>query len=113
MHVLCLHVLHTFTIKENTAMFTIIGTMFTGIVLGYFFRNMDFVKNTEKTISYTIILLLFVMGFSVGSNDKIIENLGTFGWQAAIIAISATCGSILAAWIVLTLFFKKGESHEG
>ena len=82
-------------------MFTIIGTMFTGIILGYIFRNLDFLKKTEKTISYTI------------SNDRIIENLGSFGWQAAIIAFSATCGSIIAAWLVLTLFFKKGESHEG
>ena len=94
-------------------MFTIIGTMFTGIILGYIFRNMEFLKKTEKTISYTIILLLFIMGLSVGSNDRIIENLGSFGWQAAIIAFSATCGSIIAAWLVLTLFFKKGESHEG
>ena len=51
-------------------MFTIIGTMFTGIILGYIFRNMDFLKKTEKTISYTIILLLFIMGLSVGSNDR-------------------------------------------
>ena len=87
-------------------MFTIIGTMFTGIILGYIFRNLDFLKKTEKTISYTIVLLLFIMGLSVGSNDRIIENLG-------IIAFSATCGSIIAAWLVLTLFFKKGESHEG
>ena len=92
-------------------MFTIIGTMFTGIILGYIFRNLDFLK--KKTISYTIILLLFIMGLSVGANDRIIENLGSFGWQAAIIAFSATCGSIIAAWLVLTLFFKKGESHEG
>lgn len=94
-------------------MFTIIGTMFSGIILGYIFRNMDFLRKTEKTISYTIILLLFIMGLSVGSNDRIIENLGSFGWQAAIIALSATCGSIVAAWLVLTLFFKKGEGHEG
>lgn len=55
-------------------MFTIIGTMFTGIILGYIFRNMDFLRKTEKTISYTIVLLLFIMGLSVGSNDRIIEN---------------------------------------
>lgn len=95
-------------------MFTIIGIMFAGIVLGYIFRDMDFLKNTEKTISLTIILLLFIMGFSIGSNDKIIDNLGTFGWQAAVIACSATCGSTLAAWMVLTLFFRrKEEENEG
>ena len=52
-------------------MFTIIGTMFTGIILGYILRNMDFLRKTEKTISYTIVLLLFIMGLSVGSNDRI------------------------------------------
>lgn len=86
--------------------------MFTGIVLGYIFRDMSFIKNTEKTISFTIILLLFIMGFSIGSNDRIIDNLGTFGWQAAIIACSTTCGSTLAAWMVLTLFFKRKEEKK-
>lgn len=93
-------------------MFSIIGIMFTGIVLGYIFRDMSFIKNTEKTISFTIILLLFIMGFSIGSNDRIIDNLGTFGWQAAIIACSTTCGSTLAAWMVLTLFFKRKEEKK-
>ena len=86
--------------------------MFTGIVLGYIFRNAGFLKNTEKSISLTIILLLFIMGLSIGSNDKIINNLGAFGWQAAIIACSATCGSRLAAWMVLTLFFKRKEENK-
>ena len=36
-------------------MFTIIGTMFTGIILGYIFRNLDFLKKTEKTISYHLL----------------------------------------------------------
>lgn len=93
-------------------MFSIIGIMFTGIVLGYIFRDMSFIKNTEKTISFTIILLLFIMGFSIGSNDRIIDNLGTFGWQAAIIACSTTCGSTLAAWMVLTLFLKRKEEKK-
>lgn len=53
------------------------------------------------------------MGLSVGSNDRIIENLGSFGWQAAIIAFSATCGSIIAAWLVLTLFSRKEKAMKG
>ena len=68
-------------------MFTVIGFMLTGITVGYLFRNIAFLQKTEKTISI---------------------NLAAFGWQAAILAFSATCGSILASWMVLKFFFKKG-----
>ena len=88
-------------------MFSIIGFMLTGIAVGYLFRNIAFLQKTEKIISLTIFLLLFLLGISVGSNELIINNLATFGWQAAILAVSATCGSILASWMVLKLFFKK------
>ena len=86
-------------------MFTVIGFMLTGITVGYLFRNIAFLQKTEKTISITIFLLLFLLGISVGSNELIINNLAAFGWQAAILA---TCGSILASWMVLKFFFKKG-----
>ena len=88
-------------------MFNVIGFMLTGITLGYLFRNLTIFQKTEKTISLTIILLLFVLGISVGSNPTIINNLGKFGWQAAIIAWSATCGSSLVSWLVLKYFFKQ------
>ena len=88
-------------------MFNVIGFMLTGITLGYLFRNLTIFQKTEKTISLTIILLLFVLGISVGSNPTIINNLGKSGWQAAIIALSSTCGSILVSWLVLKYFFKQ------
>ena len=88
-------------------MFSIIAIMLTGITLGYLFRNKSFLQNTEKTISITIFLLLFIMGITIGSNDNLIRNLGNFGWQAAIIAFSATCGSVLASWLVMRFFFNK------
>ena len=67
-------------------MFTVIGFMLTGIIVGYLFRNIAFLQKTEKTISITIFLLLFLLGISVGSNELIINNLAAFGWQAAILA---------------------------
>lgn len=67
-------------------MFTVIGFMLTGITVGYLFRNIAFLQKTEKTISITIFLLLFLLGISVGSNELIINNLAAFGWQAAILA---------------------------
>ncbi len=92
-------------------MFSIVATMMTGISLGYLFRHKSILQNTEKTISMTIFLLLFIMGVTIGSNKELIGNLGNFGWQAAVISVSATCGSVLAAWMVMRFFFRT-ETQE-
>ena len=86
-------------------MFSIISTMFLGIGIGYVLRNWTIL---QKTISLTIFLLLFILGVSIGSNSLIVNNLGKFGKQAIILAISGVLGSLIAARLVLQLFFKKG-----
>lgn len=84
-------------------------TMLAGVLIGHFLRNGKRVEKIEKSTSITIFVLLFVLGLSVGSNNVIIDNLGRFGWQAAVIAMLGMGGSIIAARIVFQLFFKKGE----
>ena len=82
--------------------------MFLGIGIGYASRNWSILQKTEKTISLTIFLLLFILGVSIGSNSLIVNNLGKFGWQAIILSTSGVLGSLIAARLVLQLFFKKG-----
>lgn len=89
-------------------MFSIISTMLAGVVIGHFLHSGKLLENIEKSTSLTIFILLFVLGLSIGSNRVIVENLGRFGWQAAILATLSLAGSILAARIVFQLFFKKG-----
>ena len=89
-------------------MFKIILIMFLGIGIGYAFKNVSLLQKTEKSISLTITCLLFILGLSIGSNDLIINNLYTFGWQAAVLATFSLTGSILISWMVYRLFFKKG-----
>ena len=89
-------------------MFIVIGIMFCGIVLGYLFRKKAMLQKLGKPISYTIFLLLFLLGISVGGNSEIINNLPSLGSQALLLAFAGTFGSVLAAWIVYKLFFKKG-----
>lgn len=93
-------------------MFTIISTMFIGIGVGYLMRNVQILQKIEKSTSLTIFLLLFVLGVSIGSNRLIVDNLGKFGWQAAVLATSSITGSMLASFTVFHLFFKKGEKNE-
>lgn len=90
-------------------MFNVICTMLAGIVIGYLFRKFEFLQKTEKSIPCTIVALLFVLGLSVGSNHLIINNLWRFGWQAAVLASAGLLGSMCAARIVYTLWFKKEE----
>lgn len=88
-------------------MFIVIGIMFGGIALGYLLRKIELLQRIGKPISYTILLLLFLLGISVGGNEAIVDNLATLGGQAFLIALAGTVGSVLAAWGVYELFFKE------
>ena len=103
-----LHVCSIFISSFRNFMFSIISTMLAGVVIGHFLHSGKLLENIEKSTSLTIFILLFVLGLSIGSNRVIVENLGRFGWQAAILATLSLAGSILAARIVFQLFFKKG-----
>ena len=77
---------YVFTQKRRKLMFTIISIMFIGIGIGYLMRNVQMLQKVEKSASLTILLLLFALGVSIGSNRLIVDNLGRFGWQAAVLA---------------------------
>lgn len=89
-------------------MIHIIAIMLFGVFLGYCFRDAKFTQKTEKTISLTIISLLFILGLSIGSNDAIVNNLYTYGSQAIVLAVFSLAGSILVSGLVYKFMFKKG-----
>ena len=89
-------------------MFKIISIMFVGLGAGYLLRDLKLMRKTEKTIPLTVFAMLFILGISVGSNNLIVSNLGRFSGQAALLACFSVLGSIIAAWLVYYLFFRKG-----
>lgn len=93
-------------------MFTVISVIVAGVVAGYLFKRVAFLQKVEKSISWTVLLLLFVMGVSIGSNPLIVDNLWNFGGQAALFALLTIVGSLLASLMVFRLFFKKGGDDE-
>ncbi len=92
-------------------MFVVIGIMFSGIALGYLLRGLPVLQHLGKPISYTIFLLLFLLGISVGSNENIVNNLSTLGGEAFLLALAGTSGSVLAAWGVYSFFFKERQKQ--
>lgn len=80
--------------------------MLAGILLGLALgKNPIILKINEKLLNVAIYILLLLLGISVGSNDKIIDNLYNIGLQALIITIGAIAGSVALCWIIYKTFF--------
>lgn len=93
-------------------MFSILIFMLAGIALGYSFRRITWFHKTEKSISITILLLLFCFGLKLGTNRELIHNFSSFGFQALLLAVAGLAGSLIMSWITYRLFFRKEDQHE-
>lgn len=87
-------------------MLLIIALMVSGIVLGYLFRDkkLGFIR---RLISLAIFALLFLLGVSVGSNARIMDNLPDIGLDALVITLGAVAGSVLCAWGIYKFYFNR------
>jgi uncharacterized membrane protein YbjE (DUF340 family) len=89
-------------------MITVLVLMTLGIALGFFVGKFPkIIKGVDKMTTWSIYLLLFLLGIGVGVNEKIINNLHSIGLQALILTIGAVVGSIIFAYITYKLFFKS------
>ena len=80
-------------------MFTIIGLMLTGMCVGYLFRK----RNTawiQSVITLLIWLLLFILGWETGGNERVVNGLHTLGMEALLLTLAGTLGSVVAAKIL-------------
>lgn len=87
-------------------MFIVIGLMLTGIALGFLLRKRP-IPGIHHTITALIWLLLFLLGLEVGHNDRIIHGLKDIGFQAFAISVASTLGSVLAAWGLWHILYKR------
>ena len=87
-------------------MFTIIGLMLTGMLLGYLLRKRN-LSGIHKVITVLIWLLLFILGIEVGGNEQIIKGLHTIGLEAVILTIGGNLGRVIAAWALWRALYKR------
>ncbi len=93
-------------------MVAVISIMIAGMVVGYFIRNREvLVKLNDKLTMWSIYLLLFLMGISIGANRTIVGNMASLGVTALIITVGGVLGSLLVAWIGYRIWFKKREQN--
>jgi len=73
--------------------------MFGGILCGYLVRKKQ-VIHIQRVTTLLIWALLFLLGLNIGSNQQIINSIGSLGLEALAIALAATLGSLIAAWLL-------------
>lgn len=91
-----------------TDIIIVLAIMILGMGVGILIGNRPkIIKLISLLTSFSIFLLLFLLGIGVGSNKKIVTNLDTIGVQALVLTIGALLGSLVCAYFTYTLFFKK------
>ncbi len=87
---------------------TVIGLFIGGIAAGRLFRNSDTArKGIDTLVTWAVYGLLFLLGISVGINDKVINDFTKIGYTAILLTIGAVLGSLILAKIVYQYFFKQ------
>ena len=71
----------------------------TGLVLGYFLRGKKSVNLGRFTVA-VIVVLIFSLGFSVGSNNVLLESLPRVGLGSLVIASSSVLFSVVLVALV-------------
>jgi uncharacterized membrane protein YbjE (DUF340 family) len=84
-----------------------------GAVLGFFMRHRKkLLKIVDKLLEYSIYLLLFSLGVSVGINQEIVENIHRYAQHALILALGGILGSIVIAYFVYKFFFGENRREK-
>lgn len=91
-----------------------LSILFAGTIIGFLLRRYHVFRKLDRSISYTIWIMLFVFGITIGSNRSLMENVSDIGFQALIMAVCGIMGSVLAALLAYKFFYgkKKGGEYE-
>jgi hypothetical protein len=53
----------------------------------------------------SVLVLVWLLGASMGANEEVVSRLGTLGLQAVVIAVAAMVGSVVLVEVVHRLWF--------
>lgn len=93
-------------------MFIILGLLLAGIAAGYAFSGRKVFKALDQSTSWTIYAMLLIFGITIGANKDLVAKIGQYGVQAAVIAIAAVLGSVVASAVAWRIYVRKGGRLE-
>jgi len=78
----------------NLSALTLIIPLIAGILLGYFSREKTRL-NLDKVTLMAIVVLIFSLGFSIGSNTELLNSMPKIGLTALVMSVLAIIFSVL------------------
>ena len=90
-------------------MIEIIAILVCGVLLGRLLSSVKAVKKFAERMSYTVWILIFVLGYSVGADSYVMSNIPSLGVDAITLAALSTAGSILATLLASRFIIKEKE----
>lgn len=80
--------------SENS-MYFYIAFMLLGVLLGYYGKIPEFLKeHNGKLQSWCLYVLLVAIGMELGSNSNVLKSLGGLGLKAAVISLLSVIGTV-------------------
>ncbi|AEX84833.1 Membrane protein of unknown function (DUF340) [Marinitoga piezophila KA3] len=96
-----------FIYRGDRMLYLILAAFILGFVLGI--KNKFQFLRKWNVVTIVTVLLLFFMGFELGSDKDLIQQLSEIGYLSFIIAVFAILGSALLATIYEKFFFKRND----
>ena len=87
-------------------MFIALGLTFLGMALGFLLRGQPWITWLTRGVTPAIMLLLFALGISVGSNEMLMRSLPRLGGTALALTVAGILGSF-ACVALIRRFFPK------
>lgn len=92
----------------STVILSILGLLVAGIPVGFILRRHKAVlKFADKIVSFSVYVLLFLLGSALGSNKSLMAQFSDMSYAAIVITCGAFLGSAVAACIVFKIFFAQ------
>lgn len=94
-------------------MFTSIYIMAAGIPFGFLFRkSRQAVCWTDKLLTFSVWILLFLLGIGLGADENLMTQINNLGLQAFCITFFAVLGSLVFAWLVAKCWYQEALSPQ-
>jgi len=72
----------------------ILAVILLGVLIGYFFIGSNMVSLFDRIVTFTLGLLLFAVGISLGLNKEVFTRAFKSGWKILLIPLAVAAGSI-------------------